>query len=305
MQATAGQSLTIFASNTSTNPAGQGISYTVYNAAQQTVSSGSISNFGTINMPVVTTTGAYQVVVAPGSGVTGTVQLSLGSGNVLVTNGQAGVQSGFTAGQNDSINFTANAGDNLELTLSNLALSGTGLFESVTVNVLDPNGTNVGTEQCYTSGGNSNQSTCRLPLWNLVQGTYTVVVSPPNSSTAITSFNTTLQADTVGATLALNAATTVTLGVGEVERLTFAGTAGENLSLAVAAVSTTNPTGLPVTLAVYQPGGTITPSGAYMSGQYTGSGTLDMTNLPISGTYTVVISTGGTAADAQLTLGSQ
>jgi YD repeat-containing protein len=303
VQATAGQPLTIFAGNTLTSPAGQPISYTVYNAAQQSVASGSISTMGTINLPVVAATGAYQVIVAPGSGVTGTVQLSLMLGNVLETNGQTSAQSGLAAGQNYSMTFTANAGDNLELTISSIGIIGN-WTSAATVNVLDPNGTNVASGKCYATQANANQATCRLPLWNLIQGTYTVVVSPPDSSTSI-SFSTTLQSDTTGPALSLNTASTVTLGAGQVERLSFTANAGDNLALTAANVSTSSPSGLPVTLAVYTPNGTILTTNAYQTETFTAAGTFDLTNLPTSGTYTLLVFTNGEPGTAQLTLSQE
>ncbi|RUL77621.1 pre-peptidase C-terminal domain-containing protein [Dyella choica] len=302
-QAAANQALTIFIDSTSTNPAGKSVSYNIYNTAQQSVLSGSVSNSGIIAVPV-TSAGTYQVVVGADSGVTSTVQLHLGPGNALPTNGQAVLQGGLPAGQSDTITFAANAGDNLELTLSNISINGSWAWP-VSVSVTAPNGTSVASGQCYTPAESAAQSTCRFPLWNLVQGTYTLVVSPPNSGSSVASFNAVLQADTVSPPLTLHTPATVTLGLGQVERMTFVANAGDNLALSVANVSTTNPSGQPVAIAVYQPGGTILTTNALQTEAFTGNGTFNLTNLPASGTYTLVITTGGEPGAAQLTLAQQ
>jgi hypothetical protein len=303
IQATAGQALSVFVDSNSTDPAGRNINYTIYNVAQQSVLSGSISSSGTIGVPV-TSAGSYQLVIAPGSGITGTTQLHLEAGNVLLANGQPGLEGGFSAGQSDNITFAANAGDNLELTVSNLSVNGA-VYYPVTINVLDPNGTNVASGQCYDQNWGSSTgrgTTCRLPLWNLVQGTYTVVISPPDSGSSLSSFNTTLQADTLAGPLSVNTQATATLSLGQVDRMTFTANAGDNLALIVANVSTTSPANQPMTFAVYRPDGAILTTNAFLTDAFTSGGTFDLTNLPVSGTYTVVVSTSGMPGTAQLTL---
>ena len=302
-QAAANQALTVFVDSTSTNPAGQSVSYTIYNVAQQSVLSGSVSGSGTIGVPV-TSAGTYQIVVNPGGSVTGTVQMHLGQGNVLPANGQVGLQGGLPIGRSENFNFTANAGDNLELTISNLSVASSP-YSPVKINVLDPNGTNVASGQCYdanVAANTSRVSSCRLALWNLVQGMYTVVVTPPDSGSTLNSFNVVLQPDTIGPALSLNTAATATLALGQVERMTFSGNAGDNLALLIANVSTTNLTSQPVTFAVYRPDGAILTTNAFLTDAFTSGGTFDLTNLPVSGTYTVVIATFGEPGTAQLTL---
>ncbi|HET7331398.1 MAG TPA: hypothetical protein VFJ26_11395, partial [Dyella sp.] len=162
----------------------------------------------------------------------------------------------------------------------------------------------VASGQCYDNNwGNAAGygTTCRLPLWNLVQGTYTVVISPPDSRSALTSFNAILQPDIVGPSMGLNTGTTTNLGPGQAERLTFNGNAGDNMALMIANVSTTNPAGQSVQFAVYRPDLSIAAGSAYLNGQTASSATLNLTNLPVAGTYTVVVSTGGEAGTAQIT----
>ncbi|WP_370544621.1 pre-peptidase C-terminal domain-containing protein, partial [Burkholderia pseudomallei] len=112
--------------------------------------------------------------------------------------------------------------------------------------------------------------------------------------------NATVQPDVVGPALALNTPVTATLGNGQVDRFTINATAGQDLSLSIAGVTTT-PSGQPVQVSVYSPG-TILTTNALLSTSYTSSGTLQLSNLPTTGTYTVVVSTTGLPASLQMTL---
>ncbi|OOG36948.1 glutamate synthase, partial [Rhodanobacter sp. C05] len=118
------------------------------------------------------------------------------------------------------------------------------------------------------------------------------------------SFNALLQPDVIGPALTANAPTTVNLGVGQIERLTFTGTAGQTVALNVSAESTT-PAGQGVYVFVYQPG-TITPTNYYTYVFTNGSAnTLNLPNLPASGTYTLSVATPyGVPGTVQVTLAS-
>ncbi|WP_308142815.1 beta strand repeat-containing protein [Burkholderia pseudomallei] len=296
-QGTAGQVMTLLASGTTTTPAGQSLSYTVYGPRQQqVVVTGSIATNGSISTPVLSDTGVYQVIVSPGSGVTASTQVELVAGDVIVANWPISHHGGYPVGKSAQVTFTANQGDNLELTLSNVTFGVDGRFP-MTVNVLDAHGTNIASGQCGQGG------TCRFALWNLAQGSYSVVATPIYTFYSIAGFDAVLQPDAVGPALSLNTAQTATLAQGQVERFTFNGNAGDNLALNIANVSTANGTQQPVTFAVYRPDTSpITTTNAYLTTSFTSSGILNIPNLPISGTYTVIVSTSGVAATAQLTL---
>ncbi|MFG6693265.1 IPT/TIG domain-containing protein [Burkholderia pseudomallei] len=295
-QGTSGQLMTLLASGTATTPVGQALNYTVYSPGQQVVVTGSIANNGSISTPVLSATGVYQVLVSPGSGVTASTQIQLVAGDVIVANWPVSHHGGYPVGKNAQIAFTANQGDNLELTLSNVSFGVDDRFP-MTVNVLDAHGTNIASGQCGQGG------TCRFALWNLAQGSYSVVAIPMYNFYSIAGFDAVLQSDSVGPALSLNTAQMVTLAQGQVERFTFNGNAGDNLALNVANVSTANGTQQPVTFAVYRPDTSpITTTNAYLATSFTSSGTLNIPNLPISGNYTVIVSTSGVTATAQLTL---
>lgn len=298
-QAIAGQALTLMVGNTVTNPSGQAVSYTIYNPGQDIYTSGSTSSSGMINLAAANT-GTYQLIVAPGDGATGSEQVELVPGieDTLPANGQSGNYSGYVVGQNVSMTFTANQGDNLELTLSGVSVAGSG-SSPVMVNVYDANGTNISSaDNCF------QQWTCRYPLWNLAAGTYTVVVSPPDANSTV-GFTGMLEPDISGPALSANTPVTVNLSLGQVERLTFNANAGDNVAVSVSNASTSNPGGLPVYVNVYRPDvGTIATGNYYTTANITDSGTINMQSLPVSGTYTVVVYTSGVPGTAQLTIGS-
>ncbi|VBI73290.1 IPT/TIG domain-containing protein [Burkholderia pseudomallei] len=286
-QASAGQTLTLLAQSTSTSPAGQAVSYTVYSPTRQTIATGSIASLGTVNMIMLPSSGIYQVIVAPGSGVTGTVQLDLVSGDVLMANQQVSHHSGYAAGQAATMTFSANAGDNFELLFNHMSAGG-----HANLNVFAPNGTNVlSASDCQDSW------TCRYSLWNLVSGTYTIVVAPSSSGASV-SFDAMLTPDIVGPVLSLSTPTAVSLNWGQAERLTFNANAGDNLALSVSNVNARW-----MGVYVYRPDATSIATGnAYAAVTGSGGGTIRLPNLPVSGTYTVVVLTNGEPGSAQLTV---
>jgi len=303
LQAVAGQPLTFEVNSTTTVPAGQAVTYTVYAPNGASYSSTTIATTGVINLGNLPTmaTGTYQVVIAPGNGVTGTVQVELLPG-VAGTLAESGVLQSYTtaiANQNAYLSFTANQGDSLQLTLVGLTLSGS-TSASVAVNVYSSSGASIASTSCYPSNPGGS---CRLPLWSLVAGTYSVVVSPANNSGTM-SFQAILEPDVIGPALVANTPQALTLGAGQTERLTFNANAGSTVALNLSGVSTT-PTGQSMNVYVYRPDiGTITASNSYTSTSSTGSSTtLNLSNLPVTGTYIVrVYTTYGEPGSAQLTL---
>ena len=304
--ANAGDNVAIRMSNESTsNPYGLPVYLNIYRPDAGTIATGNyyttanMVGSGTLNMQSLPVSGTYTVVVYT-SGVVGTAQLTMSSllGQPIVINGGNQTFPSSGAGQNVYMTFSANQGDNLELTLNGVGIGGSS--GSLNVNVFDANGTNIASGGgCYTSW------TCRYPLWNLATGTYLIVVSPP-STTSTVGFKATLNPDITGPVLSANTPTTVSLGLGQVERLTFNANAGDNVALVLSSVSTTNPSGLSAYVSVYRPDvGTITTGDAFSSFSSTSSNTLTLQNLPVTGTYTVVVGTSGVIGSAVLKLTPQ
>lgn len=291
-QATTQQMLTLSVSNTQTNPSGQAISYTIYNPGQGTYISTSSAGNGSIDLTNLPNSGTYQMVIAPGASTTVTEQIVI-QPYQLPTPGQSQYYGGYFAGQNATFAFTANQGDNLELTVSGMSITGSTSIPA-TVNVYDANGVYVsGGRDCYQGW------TCRYPLWNLTAGKYTVVVSPPDANSSI-GFNLMLAPDGVGQTLPANTPATVNLSLGQVARLTFNANAGDSAMLQVSNASAQSGS-LPVIVSIYRPDtGAITTGNYYATASVYGSNTINLPNLPASGSYTVVVSTSGVPGTAQL-----
>lgn len=312
--ANAGDTVVLQSSGTATTPTGQGVTFQVYRPDVGAITSNTTvytsfhaTSTQSLNVPSLPISGTYTVIATPDYGLPASAQFSVVSDTAgppptygtatLPSNGVAQNEGTTTAGKNVTLTFNANAGDNLELALSNVSVAGSG-NNYVTVNVYNPTGAAVvATTYCYVT----TTSSCRVPLWNLVAGTYSVVVAPPDNSSTM-SFNTVLQPDVIGSALTSNTPTTVTLGTGQVERLTFNANAGDTVALQLSGVSTT-PTGQAVYVNVYRADtGAILTNNYYTYLNTTTSGIVNLPNLPATGTYTLVVYTiTGVPASAQIT----
>ncbi|CAJ2791659.1 IPT/TIG domain protein [Burkholderia pseudomallei] len=312
--ANAGDTVVLQSTGTATTPTGQGITFQVYRPDGGAITSNTTAytsfhatSTQSLNLPSLPISGTYTVIAAPDYGLPASAQFSVVSDTVgppptygtatLPSNGVAQNEGTTTAGKSVTLTFNANAGDNLELTLSNVSVAGSG-NNYVTVNAYNPTGAAVvATTYCYVN----TTSSCRVPLWNLVAGTYSVVVAPPDSNSTI-SFNAVLQPDIVGSALTANTAATVTLGTGQVERLTFNANAGDTVALQLSGASTT-PAGRSVYVNVYRPDtGAILTTNYYTYLSTTTSAIVNLPNLPATGPYTLVVYTlAGVPANAQIT----
>jgi len=298
----------------STTPAGQSVAFWIYRPDTgailwTTPSFASIRTTGTqaLTLSKLPVSGNYTVIVEPSYGLAARAQLALSwSAGMPPTYGTPTLPATGTpqalasagAGQSVTMTFNANAGDNDELTLAGLTINNGGGYTYANVAVKDPSGSSVVNFTCVTSNPNSS---CRQTLWNLVAGTYSVVVSPVTSGATL-SFNAILKPDTIGGALSSGGTASANLVAGEVKRFTFDASAGDDVALNLSGI-TTSPTGQGVYVTVYRPDvGAITPSNYYQQQYLTGSsGTVNLSNLPLGGTYTVTIwTTYGTPANAQL-----
>jgi len=292
-------------SGVSTLPAGQCVYVAVYRPDTGLIMSGAPYMYtctaagpATLNLSNLPATGTYTVVVYTAYGLPATAQLNLvpSTSGTMSTTGSTGNFASTAAIPNVSLSFTANTGDNLELTLNNINAVGasTNGFE---VNVYDPAGNKQAIFYCYAS---SPGASCTQSLWNLAAGTYTVVAMPVWGGTI--SFIAQLEPDMAEAALAANAPATVNLSGGQVERVTFAANAGDTVALQLSGVSTA-PEGQSLSFSVYRPDvSTITTTNYYAQSGATDSNVLSLPNLPVGGTYTVVLfASNGIPASAQLT----
>ena len=200
-------------------------------------------------------------------------------------------------GQDARYTFTANAGDNLAIDVSNGSL----LPQSQTLStfVYKPDGTSI---SCGSPPPRSIY--CNL---NTVAtgGTYTVYVDPNGGSYG--TFNLTLKQGPILLTSDPPSAF-APAGVAETARFRFAGTAGQNLSVGVAGLTYAIGSGTSY-LTVYAPSGAVVGSGASCDpGTQGGYCRAPLINLPATGTYSVVLQpadgvkmSGNVALSAELT----
>jgi YD repeat-containing protein len=301
--ATEGQSVALSLSNIAT-PAGQFLAVFVYtpNTTVPTFSNyyalrlSSDSNI--LNLPNLPTTGTYTVVIGSADSVPVTGQLTLLSnvGGPLSVDGSNHSYVTSASGQNVYLSFSANDGDDLDLELTNLTIFGGGQ-NIAGVQVTNASGTVIASISC---AGSANTATyCHLPLWNMTTGTYTVTVYPLSGGTM--KFSATLQPNIIGPALTSNTPLAFDLSAGQMERVTFNGTAGQALALSLSNASTVD--GRFLAVIVYAPGGAITQTNYYGYLNSNNSTLLNLGNLPVSGTYTVVIGSEDSApTTGQLTL---
>jgi hypothetical protein len=149
-------------------------------------------------------------------------------------------------GQVGVATFTATAGDNLGLAITNLTMSPAG---NITFSVIAPNGGSSGAIGCSMTPSPG----CQLELPNLpLTGTYRIVAAP--SVVATMSYTLRLTRHATG-TLQIGTPQTLNLAPGQYADFTF--TAAANQSLAVGATSiTATPSGKPVRLQVFAANGT-------------------------------------------------
>jgi uncharacterized protein YhfF len=246
----------------------------------RTLASTSVGTFGGfLDATTLPTTGTYTILVDPQGSGTGSVTLTLYDvppdvTGTLAPGGPPVTVQTAVPGQNAAVTFAGAAGQRVSVVVSDACCA-------MRVTLLRPNGATLATTTAGTFGGFLDATT--LPT----SGTYTIVVDPQGSATG----SMTLRAYDVPsdptATIAAGGppASVTTTVPGQNARLTFAGTAGQRVSLKI------GPTCCSAMIAIVRPGGsTLATTTASSSGGY-----LDTTLLPVSGTYTIVVDVQGAA----------
>jgi YD repeat-containing protein len=177
---TAGQSLSLGITNLVTNPAGSyvtiyiypptGTSYSYYTSCTTPTPS-----FCALKLPVLPQTGTYTIQVIPStqSTMNFTAALFQDITGTLVSTSATSV-SLSTAGQNESLSFTALGGT--AVTISAAAITTTPANTSVGFYVYNSTGALV--------GSGSGTTTATLNLGSLAAGTYSLIIAPSNGATA-------------------------------------------------------------------------------------------------------------------------
>jgi hypothetical protein len=268
-----------------TVPAGRALGLTVLKPDGTTLTSATTASGNTFSLANLPATGTYTLFVDPqyGSTATFTIVMNTSSNTTVAMDGASGnLSTTTTPGASGYFNFSATAGDNIGLGISNLVrTNGYSSFTYVNLYVYKPDGTAWGSYiNCYTGG-------CDLNLGNApATGVYSVLLVSPNPSmepALVMSYTATVSHDAV---TALTAGTAVNANLsrnGQNGRFTFSGTAGTTVKLIISGISTT-PAGRLLGLTVYKPDGSTLASTSNAS-----SYTFTLTIIPATGTYLLFV----------------
>jgi trimeric autotransporter adhesin len=236
-------------------------------------------------------TGTYKVQVFPAGGSTMTFKTTLSASvTSTLTAGTPATTTLQFAGQNAILSFSATAGQTRALNIGSLAMTPAG--SPVRATVYSPTGTVV--ESATSATG------LTFNLRNLVAGTYRVVIEP--TTAAIGSMQVTLVAGVIGTLTANGTTATYSTTVPKQSAyFTFAGTAGQHRGLAITGISTNPSTVTSVSVRVLKPDNSTLDSDTCNTSSTPGC-SVALRNLPVTGTYTVEVTTGYATMSFGLTL---
>ncbi len=273
--ATAGQTVALNIRSISMTPAGRTVYLQVLDSAGSQIAGKTGTTSATLNL-LNLNAGTYTVRLEPNRAATGSATVELASGllGTLPDDGSSQTFGTTVAGQEGRFTFTATAGDDLSLGVTDLSVT---VGSSVYVRAYRPDGSQWTSMTCRTS----DNPGCSEDLRNVPEtGEYTVVVWPA-SNTAVAGYTLTLSHYVDGGTLALDTPQTVAMTVpGQMAQFDFTATAGQTVALNMSSISTT-PAGKSIYLRVYNAGGSQV---GFVSG--TTSATLNLPSLNV-GAYTV------------------
>ena len=228
-----------------------------------------------LTLPV---TGTYTIVVDPNSTFTGTMNFTLYGvpadiTGTITAGGPAFTVTTTTPGQNATLTFNGTAGDRISLDLTNVTIS------SSSVTVKKPDGTTLLSNTNVGTGGVFFDATT-LPM----TGAYSIFIDPKITATgSITLALYNIPADATGTIVIGGPPVVVTIATpGQNARLTFTGTAGQIIDVDwFGEVSFFT---RPIILK---------PDGTTLADDYGASTADDIYQLPVTGTYTLLIDPAG------------
>jgi hypothetical protein len=232
---------------------------------------------GLVDATTLPVTGAYTINVAPLASSAGSMTVQLfdvpPDATATTTAGGGPVSiSTTTPGQNARVTFTGAANQRISVQISNAT------FTFAQLSILKPDGSTLGNNR-FIGPGSAFIDTTTLPS----AGTYTILIDPNGASTGAATVQVyDVPPDAGGPITASGAAVTVATTVpGQNGRLTFAGTAGQRVSLKISNVTYSSATAQ-----------LLDPSGNAVGGSVlfgTGGGFVDTRTLPGTGTYSIAI----------------
>ena len=248
---------------------------------------------GFIDTKTLPTTGTYTILVDPQSSSIGSATVTLydvpADPSTPITSGGAPVTVTTTIpGQNAKLTFAGTANRRISLGITGVTI-GTSASSSIKVSITKPDGTVLVAATSFgTNGGFID--TKSLPT----TGTYTILVDPQSSAIGSATLRLyDVLADPTSSITPGGAPVTVTTTIpGQNAKLTFAGTAGQRISLKVSGVTIGTSTTASVKVSITRPDGsaligatTLGTNGAYF----------DVKSLSLTGTYTILVDPQGTA----------
>jgi trimeric autotransporter adhesin len=240
-------------------------------------------SFNLLNVPE---TGTYKVVVEAQGASAMSFGLTLSQDVTgALTAGTPQTVTLSQPGRQGLLTFTATAGQAAALNMSSIATTPAG--KSVTMAVYNPSGNQV------TSTTGTSQAT--LNLTNLVAGTYSVLLSLADAATG--SVQVKLANGLTGVLPSDGSTQNFSAGVpGQNGYFTFSANAGDDLGLAMTGLSFTPSSPNYVRVWVYQPNGYYILGGPYCYATNTPGCSFNLLNVPVTGTYSVVVEAQGASA---------
>ena len=298
-----GETLALYLSDIAVTAPGQNLGIRVYRPDGGLIQPGSpwssvvTSTRTTININSVPISGRYTVLVHADWLLSFNAKLLLApgvTGSTIAPEETTHIESN-APGENAWFDIDASGGGNFELFISNLNLQDGNNY--VQVSIYNAAGVAIDNFYCYPS-----DPSCSRDMWNLASGSYRVAVVPQYGTSKPT-FDATFVRNRDKGKLTRGSAADITHSGGDILRYTFDANQGETIGLALSGIATT-PAGRNTSIRVYRPdGGLVQPNNYYSQMSTTSVNTLNLTDLPSTGTYTVLVNSDYLiAGSGQLTL---
>jgi YD repeat-containing protein len=246
---------------------------------------------GYIDTMTVPTTGTYTIQVDPQGWSVGNLTLNLYdvpaevSGSIT-PGGSAVTVTMSTPGQNGALTFTGTVGHRISLLGTN-GMFGQIFGCDVNVTILKPDSSVLVPATCTESSGYVDVTALAS------SGTYTIQIDPVSQATgSVTLTLYDVPSDVTGTIVPNGSSVTVTISApGQNAALTFSGTSGHRVSLRGVNGMSGQVFGCDVTATILKPDTSVLAGPTCMEG----SGFMDVTALPTTGTYTIAIDPAGSA----------
>ena len=233
-------------------------------------------------------TGTYTVVLDPQTTATVDATLTLYSvpadpSYTIAANGASRTPSTTVPGQNATLTFSGTAGQRISLGMTNVSLAGNCCAR---VTIYRPDNNMLAPPMTVNTSDPSNAWFLE-PRTLATTGTYKIVVDPQRSAVGSMTINLySVPADVTKPITAGGAGVSVTLTPGQNGYLTFSGTAGQRVSVALSGVTFPDPSCC--SLNILKPDGSVVNADALLFG---GQATdfLEPKTLPVTGTYKLKI----------------